>query len=183
MGWRCIPLSQTVLAARSNSCTTPLPSGNHSYWPAQEAQGGRRQSKQQVKVCKSETKKEPLCGELATLETQIKACKTAVTSANSAQITTMMSIFSTVTFFSGDGKIQWKKIVTKQTNNDKWADLCGLKHKDPCSKTIATFKDSMMLFLKTVFANNASEDMKFSMTCLKKINRVKVRSFYSKRRC
>ena len=29
--------------------------------------------KQQVKVCESETEKEPFCGELATLETQIKA--------------------------------------------------------------------------------------------------------------
>jgi hypothetical protein len=29
--------------------------------------------KHQAKVCKSKTEKEPLCGELATLETQIKA--------------------------------------------------------------------------------------------------------------
>jgi len=35
----------------------------------------------------------------------------------------------------------------------------------------------MKLFLKTVFANNAAEDQKFYMTCLRKPNKVKVRPF------
>jgi hypothetical protein len=47
-------------------------------------------------------------------------------------------------------------------------DLHGLEHEGPHGKTMAAFKDCMMLFLKTVFANNAAEDMKFHMTCLKK---------------
>jgi hypothetical protein len=69
--------------------------------------------KQQVEVCESETKKESLCGELATLETQIKACKASVASAKSAQIATMASIFSTATIFlCRDGRTPWDKIVT-----------------------------------------------------------------------
>ena len=53
----------------------------------------------QQEVCESETKKEPLCGELATLKTQIKECKVAITSAKSTEVATMASIFSTATFF------------------------------------------------------------------------------------
>jgi len=84
------------------------------YWPAQEAQGDRRQGvrgkeelkqarescdlmKEQVEVCKSETEKEPLRWELVTLETQIKACKADVASAKSNQIATMALIFSMAT--------------------------------------------------------------------------------------
>jgi hypothetical protein len=121
--------------------------------------------KQQVEICKSETKREPLRGELTTLETQIKACKAAVASAKMTQITTMVSIFSMATIFlCGDGKTLWDRIVTKQTKKEKWKHLCSLKHEGPCSKTMAAFEDCMMLILKTVFANNVAEDMKFYMT-------------------
>ena len=124
--------------------------------------------KQQVEVCKSETEKELLRGKLATLETQIKACKAAVASAKSTQIATMTLIFSTATIFlCGDGKTLWDKTVTEQTKKDKWTDLHGLKHEGPHGITMAAFEDDMMLFMKTVFTNNAAEDMKFYMTCLK----------------
>jgi hypothetical protein len=60
-----------------------------------QARESRGLTKQQVKVCESETEKEPLRWELATLETPIKACKATVASAKSNQIATMASIFST----------------------------------------------------------------------------------------
>lgn len=52
-------------------------------------------TKQQLKICESETKKEPLHVELAILKTQIKTCKAAIASAISTPIATMASIFST----------------------------------------------------------------------------------------
>jgi hypothetical protein len=104
----------------------------------------------------------PLREELATLEIQIKACKTAGVSAKSAQVATMASIFSTATnFLCGDGKTPWDKIVAKQTEKDKWMDLHGLEHEGPHGKLTAAFEDCMMLFLKMVFVNNIAEDMKF----------------------
>jgi hypothetical protein len=126
-------------------------------------------TKQQVEVFESETKKEPLHDEHATLKTQIKVCKAAVAGAKLTQVTTMASIFSMVTnFVRGDGKTPWDKIVTEQTEKDKWKDLRSHEHKGPHGKTMAAFEDCMMLFLKMVFANNMAEDMKFYMTCLKK---------------
>ena len=75
-----------------------------------QARESRDLMKQQAEVCESETKKEPLRGELATLETQIKACKAAVASAKSAQVATMASTCNTVTnFLCGDGKTPWDK--------------------------------------------------------------------------
>jgi len=134
-----------------------------------QARESRDLTKQQVEVCKSETEKEPLQGELATLKTQIKACKAAMASAKLTRTATMVLIFSTASIFlRGDGKTSRDKIVTKQTDKDKWMDLCGLEHEGPHSKTMATFEDCMMLLLKTFFTNNAAEDMKFYMTCLKK---------------
>ena len=66
--------------------------------------------KQQVQVCESETNKEPLRGELATLEPQMKACTAVVTSAKSAQVATMASIFSTATIFYAEmGKLRGTK--------------------------------------------------------------------------
>ena len=64
-----------------------------------QARESRDLMKQQVEVCESETEKESLCGELATLETQIKAYKAAIASAKLAQIATMASIFSTAAIF------------------------------------------------------------------------------------
>jgi hypothetical protein len=60
-------------------------------------------------------------------------------------------------------------------------DLHGLEHESPRGKTMATFEDCMMLFLKTVFANNAAEDKKFYMTCLKKPIGLRFARFYSER--
>jgi len=127
-------------------------------------------TKQQVEVYKSETEKEPLHEELATLETQIQVCKAAVAGAKSTQVATMASIFSTVTRFLWRWKNSWDKIVTEQTKKDKWTELHGHEHKGPHCKTMGTFEDCMMLFLKTFFVNNATEDMKFYMTCLKNPN-------------
>jgi len=125
-------------------------------------------TKQQIEVCELEIEKEWLHGELATCETQIKACKAAIASAKSTQISIMASIFSMARIFlCRDGKTPWDKIVTEQTEKDRWTDLRGLEHKGPHGKTMAAFEDCMMLFFKTVFTNNTVEDMKFYMSCLK----------------
>ena len=63
---------------------------------------------------------------------------------------------------------------------DPWTDLRGEEHLGVRGKTMSAFRDVMTLFLKTVFSNNAGEDMKFYMTCLKKPNRVKVRPFLAR---
>jgi hypothetical protein len=57
------------------------------------------------------------------------------------------------------------------------------EHEGPCGKTMATFKDCMMLFLKTVFANHVAEGMKFYMTCLKNEIGLRFAGFYSERQC
>ena len=48
-----------------------------------QARASHDLTKQHIKACELETKKEPLCMELATYETKIKACKPAVASAKS----------------------------------------------------------------------------------------------------
>jgi hypothetical protein len=73
-----------------------------------QARESRDLTKQQVEVCETEAEKEPLREELATLETEIKACKAAIAGAKSNQTATMASIFSTATnFLCGDGKTPW----------------------------------------------------------------------------
>lgn len=50
---------------------------------------------------------------------------------------------------------------------DTWTDRWSIEHKGYHGKTMSAVKDSMVLFLKTVFTNNAAKDIKFYMTALK----------------
>jgi len=135
-------------------------------------------AREQLEGCVLEAEKVTLREEIVHLEQSVTDHKTLVEAAKAEVTSAMLAIFSTASnFMCGEGKAQWDKIVHEQTERDPWLDLRGQEHEGLRGKTKAAFNDCMVLFLKTVFPNNAAEDQKFYMTCLRKPAKVKVRPF------
>eukprot|EP00956_Cyclotella_meneghiniana_P001312 scaffold1404_cov37-Cyclotella_meneghiniana.AAC.16 len=78
---------------------------------------------------------------------------------------------------TGDGKTPWDKIVSEQTERDPWTNLRGVEQSGVRGKTLKARKDYFILMLKTVFANNAAEQQKFYLTCLRYSPKMRVLAF------
>ena len=108
----------------------------------------------------------------------IKKLKTELAAAKEECTAAMAIIFSTTSnFFRGDGKTPWDKIVSEQTERDPWTNLRGVEQSGVRGKTLEAWKDCFILMLKTVFANNAAEQQKFYLTCLRYSPKTRVRAF------
>ena len=125
-----------------------------------------------------DVEKERLRGEYAPLNKTVAEKKALVETAKEQATTIVTAIFSTAgTFLAGEGKAPWDEIVQGQCERDPWFDLQGHEHEGVRGYTRAAFDDCMVHFKKTVFANNAAEEQKFYLTCLRKPAKVKVRAF------
>ena len=143
-----------------------------------DAKNARELTRENLEAAILEVEKVRLREELALLEKSVTDSKALVETTKGELGTVGRAIFSTAaTFMSGEGKAPWDKIVQEQAERDPWVDLRGREHEGLRGYTRAAFDDCMVHFLKTVFANNAAEDQKFYMTCLRKPSRVKVRAF------
>ena len=108
----------------------------------------------------------------------VKKLKAGVAEAKEEVTAAMAVIFSTTSnFFRGEGKTPWDKIVTEQTERDPWTDLRGAEQSGVRGKTWQAWQDCYILMLKTVFANNAAEQQKFYLTCLRYCPKMRVRAF------
>ncbi len=82
------------------------------------------------------------------------------------------------TYFIGEARTQWDKVVQEMHNNDPWVAVDGSLHKGPCERDWDSFLDCIELHKLTIFSCDAAKLQRYYMQQhIWKPQRVTVRAF------
>jgi hypothetical protein len=121
---------------------------------------------EQVETVVLETKKEPLCQEVAQHNEAIKVLQAAVATAKQERVAAMTTVFATTTnFFRGDGKAPWDRIIHEQTEKNPWTNHRGEEQQGVRGKTLLAWKDCYTSCSKQSSQTTRQSNKNFTLPC------------------